>query len=230
MGQRSILILGDASSIDRELQTALGKNGFGITDTLNVKSAIDLIHSTKFDLLLLNFDLPAAAGIRACRKIRAHSDMGIILLAESTAERDKVDALLSGVDDYVTKPFNMTELLARMRAVLRRSSILSNSKFSRINLNDLEVDFETRRVRVLDRRERLTPKELEVLFYLANRANKTVRHRELLQAIWGPDYGSTEHCLRGCIGRLRKKIEVSPEQPKYLETVPWVGYRLLLPK
>ena len=228
MSQGSILILGNAPQIRRVLMAGLVGEGFEVSGARDREAVVDLIHSTRFDLLLLDLDAPDGAAIGTCREIRALSDMGIIRLAGSTAERDKVDTLLAGADDYVTKPFSMPELLARIRVVLRRRAVLSTPECSRLHLDDLEIDFDRRRVRVGDREERFTPKEFNVLCYLAARANKTVSHRELLQAVWGIDYGSREQCLRGCIGRLRKKIEVSPNQPKYLLTFPWVGYQLRL--
>jgi two-component system KDP operon response regulator KdpE len=226
----SILVVNNDPQIRRALLTRLVGDGFEVCGTQNCEGAIDLIHSMRFDLLLLDLDASDGAAIRICREIRALSDMGIIRLAASTTERAKIDTLLAGADDYLTKPFNMPELLARIRVVLRRRAVLSGLECSRIHLDGLDIDFDKRCVRVGDREERLTPKEFDVLSYLAARANKTVGHRELLQAVLGIDYGGREQCLRGCIRRLRKKIEVSPDQPKYLLTFPWVGYQLRLPE
>jgi two-component system KDP operon response regulator KdpE len=220
------LILDNDPRARRALRAMLVEDGFEITDTHDGAAAIGLARSTRFDLLLVDIDAPGKIGIKTCREIRALSGMGIILLAASGAERDKVDALLAGADDCVTKPLNMPELLARIRAVLRRTA-LSSPKCSHIELNDLEVDFDLRRVKVCGREKRLTPKEFCVLHFLVARANKIVACRELLHAFWGPDYEGTEQCLRDCISRIRKKIEPSPNQPRYLLTVPWVGYRFL---
>lgn len=230
MGQGSILALGSASSTDRQLLTRLIERGYWITFAGNVEHAIDLIRSTRFRLFLFNIDARNSVAFRTCREIRAISDMGIILLAESTDKRDKVEALRAGADDYVTKPFHLLELLARIRAILRRTGNLPAVKSGRIHFEDTEIDFETRRVRVCGDERRLTPKEFALLQYLASRVNKTVRHQELLQAVWGAEYGSKEQCLRDCIGRLRTKIEATPNQPKYLLNVPWVGYQLRLPE
>ena len=228
MEQRSILIVGSSSQMDGPLRNTLVERGFRVAGASDVQEGIELIRSTRFDLLLL--DVPDKAAIRVCQEIRSISDMGIILLATSSAEKDMVEALLSGADDYLTKPFSNSKLLARIRAVLRRISVVSRSECSRISLDGVEVDFDRRRITVGCKEERLTPKEFDVLRYLASRANQTVGHRELLQAVWGLDYGTTEHCLRHYVGKLRKKIEASPNQPKYLLTVPWVGYHLRLPE
>ncbi|MGA7794814.1 MAG: response regulator transcription factor [Candidatus Acidiferrales bacterium] len=230
MNHGSILVSDNDPQIRRLLQTILAGEGFEISSARDCEAAIDLIRSSRFDLLLLGLDAPDRTTIRTCREIRALSDIGIILLARSTAEGHKVDTLLAGADDYLTKPFSMPELLARIRVVLRRRAVLSSLECSPMHLEDLQIDFDKRRVRVHDREERLTPKEFDVLRYLAARANKVVGHRELMQAVWGIDYDSREQCLRGCIVRLRKKIEASANQPKYLVTVPWVGYELRLPE
>jgi len=229
MNHGSILVSDNDPQIRRVLQTMLAGEGFEISGTRDCEAAIDRIHAAKFDLLLLGLDAPDKTAIKNCREIRALSDMGIILLARSTTEGHKIDALLAGADDYLTKPFSTSELLARIQVVLRRRAVSAGLGCSAMRLDDLQIDFDRRRVRVGDREERLTPKEFGVLRYLATRANKVVGHLELLQAVWGLDYDSREQCLRGCIVRLRKKIEASPNQPKYLITVPWVGYELRVP-
>jgi two-component system, OmpR family, KDP operon response regulator KdpE len=230
MNYGSILVSDNDSQIRRVLETMLAGEGFEISSTADCEALINRIHSTRFDLLLLGLDGPDRSAIRTCREIRALSDMGIIMLARGNAEGHKVDTLLAGADDYLTKPFSIPELLARIRVVLRRRRVLSGLTCSSIHLDDLQIDFDRRRVRVADREERLTPKEFEVLRYLAARANKVVGHLELMQAIWGVDYDGREQRLRGCIVRLRKKIEVSPNLPKFLVTVPWMGYELRLPE
>jgi two-component system KDP operon response regulator KdpE len=152
------------------------------------------------------------------------------MLTVRDSEADKVAALDAGADDYVTKPFNTPELLARIRAALRRTPwTLGGGAASRLKLGAVEIDFDARQVAAGARQVRLTPKELDVLRYLASHANKTVTHRELLQAVWGPDYGEEVDYLRVVVNQLRKKIEATPSKPVYLLTEPWVGYRLAVP-
>ena len=139
-------------------------------------------------------------------------------------------ALDAGADDYVVKPFSTPELLARIRAALRRSPTAPEAGPPRLSLKEVEIDFQARRVTVHGREVRLTPKEFDLLRYLTNHPNKTIPHRELLQAVWGPDYGEELEYLRVFVNQLRKKIEPQPAKPKYLLTEPWVGYRFCLPE
>jgi two-component system, OmpR family, KDP operon response regulator KdpE len=152
------------------------------------------------------------------------------MLTVRGAERDKVQALDAGADGYLTKPFSMSELLARIRAVLRRTSFPSGMADRHLKLGEIEIDFEARRIVAGDKQIRLTTKEFDLIYYLAAHPNKTIPHRELLQAVWGPDYGGEQEYLRVFVNRLRKKIEASPSSPRYLLTEPWVGYRLELPQ
>jgi len=168
-------------------------------------------------------------GLETCRAIRASSEVAIIMLTVRDSEADTVAALDAGADDYVTKPFNTPELLARIRAALRRTPWTHGSTTDRLTLGAVQIDFDARRVETDGRHVRLTPKELDVLRYLASHANKTVTHRELLQAVWGPDYGEEVDYLRVVVNQLRKKIEAQPSKPVYLLTEPWVGYRLFVP-
>jgi two-component system KDP operon response regulator KdpE len=152
------------------------------------------------------------------------------MLTVRNTESDIVEALDAGADDYVTKPFGARELLARIRAALRRAATTIENSVREIRLGDVTIDFSSRQVRARDEEVRLTSKEFDLLSYFATHPNKTITHRELLQAVWGPDYGDEQEYLRVFINRLRKKIERSPKNPKYLLTEPWVGYRLRLPE
>ena len=174
--------------------------------------------------------MPGISGVQTCREIRLGSDLPIIMVTVRGAERDKVQALDAGADGYLTKPFSASELLARIRAVLRRTSFPAGIADTKFKLGDIEIDFEARRINADGKQIWLTTKEFDLLFYLAAHVNKTITHRELLQEVWGPDYGDEQEYLRVFVNRLRKKIEASPSTPKYLLTEPWVGYRLELPE
>jgi two-component system KDP operon response regulator KdpE len=175
-------------------------------------------------------NMPGMGGLEACKSLRAGSDVPIIILTVRNTEKEKVEALDAGADDYVSKPFGMQELLARIRAALRRAPSSAESGPPGFVSEDLEIDFAGRRVRVHDKNVRLTPKEFELLRHLVAHGGKPVPHRELLQAVWGPDYGDETEYLRVFINHLRKKIEPSPAQPKYILTEPWVGYRFAIPE
>jgi len=172
--------------------------------------------------------MPGIGGLETCKAIRANSEIAIIMLTVRDSELDKVDALDAGADDYVTKPYNAPELLARIRAGLRRTP-WTHGPNGRLQLGSVEVDFDTRHVVAGSRNVRLTPKEFDLLQYFVTHANKVLSHRELLQAVWGPDYGDQVDYLRVFVNQLRKKIEAKPSSPAYLLTEPWVGYRFHLP-
>jgi len=185
------------------------------------------VREDRFDLVLLDMNMPGMGGLETCRLLRENSEIGIIMLTVRDTEADKVSALDAGADDYVTKPFNPPELLARIRAALRRTPAAQGA-IGRIALGKIAIDFDTRQVTRGNQRVRLTPKEFDLLRYLVSHPNKVVTHRELLQAVWGPDYGDEVDHLRVVINQLRKKIEVQPSKPAFLLTEPWVGYRLQL--
>ena len=177
------------------------------------------------DLVLLDINMPGMGGLETCRAIREASEVPIIVLTVRSSEEDTVDALDAGADDYVTKPFGKQELLARIRAALRRNPAAAVTGPHAFSSDDLEIDFDTRRVKSRKKEVRLTPKEFDLLRYLVSNAGKPVPHRELLQAVWGPDYGDQTDYLRVFITHLRKKIEPNPAKPQYILTEPWIGYR-----
>jgi two-component system KDP operon response regulator KdpE len=181
------------------------------------------------DLVLLDLNMPGMTGLETCRAIRENSDVPIIVLTVRHEEEEKVEALDAGADDYVTKPFGKHELLARIRAALRRSPSSSAAGPKTFVAGDLEIDFEARKIRSGNKNVRLTPKEFDLLRYLVSHAGKPVPHRELLQAVWGPDYGDQTDYLRVFITHLRKKIEPNPAKPQYILTDPWLGYRFEMP-
>lgn len=229
MSAGRILVVDDEPQIRRVVRTTLAAHGYEVADARSGEQALEEIRAEKYDLVLLDVNMPGMGGVEACRAIRRDSEAAIIMLTVRNTEEDKVEALDAGADDYVTKPFSTPELLARIRAALRRAPS-AESLPPRIILGKAEIDFESRQVRRPGRELRLTPKEFDLLRYLATRPNKAVTHRELLQAVWGPDYGEELEYLRVFINQLRKKIEPDPSNPRYLRTEPWVGYRFCLPE
>jgi len=228
-----ILVVDDEPQIRRVMRAALSATGYEVSDARSGEEAVEKLGDERFDLILLDVNLPGMSGMDACRVIRRETlvpDVPIIMLTVRNAEKDIVEALDAGADDYVVKPFGTPELLARIRAALRRAPLPQDSAPQRISLKDVEVDFLSRQVTVRGRNVRLTPKEFDLLRYLATHPNKVIAHRELLQAVWGPDYGDEVEYLRVFVNQLRKKIEPQPAKPRYLLTEPWVGYRLDLPR
>jgi two-component system KDP operon response regulator KdpE len=220
-----ILVVDDEPHIRRVMRVILAGQGYQIVEARSGEGALEKLREFLPDLVLLDLNMPGMGGLETCRTIRATSDVPIIVLTVRSGEDDKVEALDAGADDYVTKPFGKKELLARIRAALRRAPTSPTGGPRSFVSDDLEIDFETRRIRVGERIVRLTPKEFELLRYLVSQAGKPVPHRELLQAVWGPDYGDQTDYLRVFITHLRKKIEPNPADPKYILTEPWVGYR-----
>jgi two-component system KDP operon response regulator KdpE len=226
MSAGRILVVDDDPQIRRVMRVTLTGHGYEVDDVTTGEAALESLRAQAFDLVLLDMNMPGLGGVETCRQIRAQSEIAIIMLTVRDGEADKVGALDAGADDYVTKPFNTPELLARIRAALRRAPWTQASGASRLTLGEVVVDFDARQVTAPGRQVRLTPKELDVLRFLASHANKAVTHRELLQAVWGPDYGDQVDYLRVVINQLRKKVEVHPPKPVFLLTEPWVGYRL----
>src|SRR6267143_5820865 len=219
----TILVVDDEPQIRRVLRATLTSQGYVITDAKTGEEAVESVRKNKPDLVLLDVNMPGMGGIEACREIRRSSEAPIIVLTVRNAERDKVVALDAGADDYVVKPFGIEELLARIRASLRRHS--SAEAIPAFQSKELTVDFESRRVTACGEEVHLAPKEFEVLKHLIAQQGKPVSHRRLLQAVWGPEYGEETENLRVVINQLRKKIEKDPAQPRFILTEPWVGYR-----
>jgi len=223
-----ILIVDDAQQVRRVLRTALSAEGYEIFEAGTGEEALESIRQSTPDAILLDVNMPGIGGLETCREIRRTLDVPIVMLTVRNAERDKVMALDAGADDYVVKPFGMAELLARIRAALRRR--LPQGQLASFSTKDLSIDFEARQVTVKGRDVHLTPKEFELLRHLVANAGKPITHRRLLQAVWGPDYGDEPEYLRVMINQLRKKIESDPAKPKLILTEPWVGYRFQAPR
>ena len=225
MSQGRILVVDDDPQIRRVMRTTLVVQGYEVADTRSGEEAVEKLRDEKYDLILLDMNMSGMDGIETCREIRSSSDVAIVMLTVRDSEKDKVAALDAGADDYVTKPFSTPELLARVRAALRRLPNNPESGPQVVRSGELEVDLQARRVRVRGNSIRLTPKEFELLRYLVSHPNVPVPHMKLLQAVWGPDYGEEVEYLRVFINQLRKKIEADPSNPQFLLTEPWVGYR-----
>jgi two-component system, OmpR family, KDP operon response regulator KdpE len=228
MSSPTILVVDDEPQIRRVLRSTLSFRGYTISEVASGEEAVAVASKLKPDLILLDVNLPGMSGVETCREIRRSSDAPIIMLTVRSAERDKVIALDAGADDYITKPFGIEELLARIRASLRRHP--SPDALPPFLSRELSVDFEQRRVTAAGEEIHLAPKEFDVLRHLIANQGKPVTHRRLLQSVWGPEYGEETENLRVVINQLRKKIEKDPSQPKLILTEPWVGYRFQPPK
>lgn len=228
MSSPRVLVVDDDPQIRRVLRTTLIAQGYEVLDARNGEEALERIREEKFDLVILDMNMPRMNGVETCRLMRSSSDVAIIMLTVRDTEADKVEALDAGADDYMTKPFGFPELLARMRAALRRLPQTANG-LQIVSFDDIEINFTTRRVAIGNREIRLTPKEFDLLQYMVAHPNVPISHTRLLQSVWGPDYGDEVEYLRVFVNQLRKKIEENPSTPKYIFTEPWVGYRFYLP-
>ena len=230
MSGAKILVVDDEPQIRRMMRATLTGSGHQVDEARTGEEAMEKFGEFLPDLVLLDLNMPGMGGLATCREIRNRSEVPIIILTVRNSEKEKVEALDAGADDYVSKPFGMQELLARIRAALRRTPSSAESGPHGFSSPDLEIDFDNRRVRVRETSVRLTPKEFDLLRHLVARGGKPVPHRELLQTVWGPDYGDETDYLRVFINHLRKKIEPDPARPKYVLTEPWVGYRFAIPE
>lgn len=225
-----VLVVDDDPQIRRVMRTTLDAKGYTVDEAGSGEQALELVRTENYDLILLDINLPAKSGVEVCREIHSTSNTPIIMLTVRDAAEDKIEALDAGACDYVTKPFAMGELLARVRAVLRRTPTFEASGITHLKLDDIEINFESRRVISGGDPVRLTSKEFDLLHYLATHRNRTISHRELLREVWGSEHVDERKYLRVFINRLRKKIEASPRDPKFLLTEPFVGYRLQTPQ
>ena len=210
------------------MRTTLIGAGYEVEDARTGEEGIDKVRSYHPDLVLLDINMPGMGGFLTCETLREDKNIAIIMLTVRDSEADKVAALDAGADDFVTKPFSTPELLARIRAALRRVPT-SQAIPDKIRTGHLVVDFLARTVSIGDKPIHLTPKELDLLRYFVQHPNRVISHRELLQAVWGPDYGNQADHLRVFIKNLRRKIEPNPDSPEHIFTEPWVGYRFNYP-
>lgn len=220
-----VLVVDNDAATRRIMRVTLSAQGYGVTETRSGEEALEEMERQPAGLVLLDIEMPGMGGLEACRRIRALTPhTGIVMVTVCESEEDKIGALEAGADDYITKPFSIRELLARLRALSRRLGISSNSD-AVLKIGALELDLSRRIVRRAGAEIHLSPTEFSLLSYLMQHANMAIEHGKLLRAIWGPEYGSELEYLRTYIKRLRKKIENNAIDPEYLLTVPWLGYR-----
>jgi len=219
-----ILVVDDEPQITRVLRTSLSTHGYDIRVANDGETALEIMKDWSPDLVITDLAMPNMDGLELCRKLRASSHLPIIVLSVRGEERTKVQALDAGADDYVTKPFGIEELLARVRANLRRIRATEETS-PLIEIGDFHIDLAAHKVAVDGRDVHLTPKEFDLLVYLARHAGKVVTHRALLGAIWGGQSTEQVEYLRVFVGQLRKKLEPETSSPRYIVTEPWVGYR-----
>jgi len=219
-----VLVVDDEAQITRVLRASLVSEGYDVGVANDGELGLRRMQEFSPDIIITDLSMPNMGGIAFCREVRKQSDIPILVLSVKQEEEMKVAALDAGADDYVTKPFGINELLARLRAALRRrSAVRPHSNV--IEMGHFKIDREARRVWVQAREVRLTPKEYELLDYMLSNAGKVLTHRALLASIWGRAYENQSESLRVFIAQLRKKIEANPTSPAYLLTEPWVGYR-----
>ena len=223
-GKQNILVVDDEPQITRVLKTTLSSQGYGIRTASDGEEALHVMSEWPPDLIVTDLRMPNMDGLELCREVRKTSQVPIIVLSVKGEDSIKVQALDAGADDYVTKPFSMTELTARIRAALRRASVPDQPRVPLIELGDFRIDVPGRTVHVKTRDVHLTPKEFDLLVYLARHAGRVLTHRTLLAAVWGPNSVEQPEYLRVFVGQLRKKLE-GDAFSKYIVTEPWVGYR-----
>lgn len=223
--KQRILIVDDERQITRVLSRGLTTKGYEVHVAADGEAALQTFSDWHPDLVVTDLSMPNMNGLELCRRLRGFSEVPIIVLSVKGEERSKVEALDAGADDYVTKPFGIDELLARIRATLRRVPAVQEDTRKVLEVGDFRIQFDERKVTLQHREVHLTPKEYDLLVYLLRHAGTVLTHHMLLGAVWGGDYTEQTEYLRVFIGQLRKKIESDPANPKYILTEPWIGYR-----
>jgi two-component system, OmpR family, KDP operon response regulator KdpE len=223
--KQRILVVDDERQITRVLSRGLTTQGYDVHTAADGEAALQTFSDWHPDLVVTDLSMPIMNGLELCRRLRAFSEVPIIVLSVKGEERAKVEALDAGADDYVTKPFGIDELLARIRATLRRVPTSPDGTRSVLEAGDFRIQLEERKLTIKDRDVHLTPKEYDLMVFLLRHQGKVLTHHALLGAVWGGDYTEQNEYLRVFIGQLRKKIETDPANPKYILTEPWIGYR-----
>ena len=222
---KRVLVVDDEAQITRVLRSSLIAHRYDVRTAADAFSALDTFHDWHPDLIITDLQMPEIDGVQFCREVRKESQVPIIVLSVRGSERSKVEALDAGADDYVTKPFGIEELLARVRATLRRAPAQGDADSMLLMDGDVRIDLAKRSVSVLDVEHHLTPKEFDLFVFLFRNRGKVLTHRAILGEIWGPNSTEQTEYLRVFMGNLRKKLEADPTHPV---TEPWVGYRLLV--
>jgi two-component system KDP operon response regulator KdpE len=222
-----ILVVDDEPQLTRVLRTGLKSRGYDVRAAADGLAGFEAFNDWHPDLVITDLAMPNVDGLELCRRLRAVSTVPIIVLSAKGEEKTKVEALDLGADDFVTKPFGIDELLARVRASLRRAKAPAANEATQTTLDsgDFHVDLETREITVRDKSIHLTPKEFDLLVYFIKHSGKVLTHRTLLAALWGGNYVEQNEYLRVFVGNLRKKIEPDAASPRYILTEPWIGYR-----
>jgi two-component system KDP operon response regulator KdpE len=220
-----ILIVDDEPQIGRVMRRSLTTHRYDVRVAADGEAALDLFNDWNPDLVITDLSMPNMEGLELCRRLRAISKVPILVLSVKSEERVKVEALDAGADDYITKPFGMEELLARVRVALRRIPERAEPDLEAFEAGDFRIDLQGHKVSVKGNEIHLTPKEFDLLAYLARHAGTVLTHHRLLGAVWGGNYTEQTEYLRVFIGQLRKKIEPDPANPRYVLTEPWIGYR-----
>ena len=220
-----ILVVDDEPQIARVLRRGLESHGFEVRVANDGESALDMFQAINFDLIITDLGMPNMSGIELCKRVRQRSKVPVIVLSVKGEESTKVEALDAGADDYVTKPFGMDELLARVRALIRRVGSASSETDSVIEMGDFKVETALRRLVVRDKEVRLTPKEYDLLMYFISHPDRVLTHKAILAAVWGTNSTGQGEYLRVFVAQLRRKIELNPTAPRYFKTEPWIGYR-----
>ena len=228
----SVLVVDDESPLRKALRGSLSASGFTVEEARSGEEAVNAVQQTSFDVVLLDMNMPGIGGLEACRRIRdLRPNAGIVMVTVRDAEDDKVSALEAGADDYVTKPFQLRELIARLRAVLRRTQLGGAKEDEEVlRVGDLVVNRKRRSLMRSGKAVRLSPKEFDLLALMMQNKDLPLTHVKMLRTIWGPEYGGELEYLRTYIRMLRKKIEENPDKPVYIVTEPWVGYRFCDPQ
>jgi two-component system KDP operon response regulator KdpE len=222
----SVLVVDDEPSLRKVLRTSLSACGFTVDEARSGEEALRVAQGHTFDLVLLDINMPGMGGAEACRRIRDLTPRaGIVMLTVRDQEDDKVHALEAGADDYITKPFRLRELIARLRAVLRRTRVLETQEAPVLQAGSLSLDPHRRILWRGGKQVHLSPKEFELLAFMMQNQGAPLTHVRLLRSVWGPEYGNELEYLRSYVRMLRKKIEDDPAKPDYILTEPWVGYR-----